>query len=197
MSQPATESRTSGSTGASTTADVADYTVDPVHSKVGFSVRHLMITNVHGEFRKFKASVHFDPDDLGECSAHALIQADSIDTGNAKRDEHLRSPDFFDVERHPKLEFQSARFERDGDGTLAIEGMLTIRGVTRSVRLDVEGPTPPVRDPWGNDRIGLVAKTRINRHDFGISWNQQLEGGGVMVGREVTITLDLSLVHQS
>jgi polyisoprenoid-binding protein YceI len=196
MSETGTRSRIAASAGSSSAANVPGYTIDPVHSSIAFSVRHLMITDVHGEFTKFKADVHFDPEDLSECSVYALIQADSIHTGNEKRDQHLRSADFFDVENHPRLIFRSRRFHRSDDGRLLIDGDLTIRGVTLPVTFFVKGPTPSVKDPWGNDRIGLVATTRINRHDFGINWNQKLEGGGVMVGREVKITLDLSLVSQ-
>ncbi len=197
MRDSESRSRVTASAGSSSTAAVPAYTIDPVHSTVAFSVRHLMITDVHGEFTKFKADVHFAPDDLSECLVYALIQADSIHTGNEKRDQHLRSADFFDVENHPRLVFRSRRFHRsDEDGRLLIEGDLTIRGETRPVTFFVTGPTLSVKDPWGNDRIGLVATTRINRHDFGIDWNQKLEGGGVMVGSEVKITLDLSLVSQ-
>lgn len=196
MSESVSRSRVAASAGSSSAATIPAYTIDPVHSTVAFSVRHLMITDVHGEFTKFKADVHFAPEDLSECSVYALIQADSINTRNEKRDQHLRSADFFDVENHPRLVFRSRRFHRSDEGQLLIEGDLTIRGETRPVTFFVKGPTPSVKDPWGNDRIGLVATTRINRHDFGIDWNQKLEGGGVMVAGEVKITLDLSLVNQ-
>lgn len=196
MSESASRLRVASSAGSSSAADISVFTIDPVHSTVGFSVRHLMITDVHGEFTKFKADVRFTLEDLGECSVDVLIQADSINTGNEKRDQHLRSVDFFDVEHHPRLAFHSTRFYRSDDGRLRIDGDLTIRGVTHEVTLNVEGPTPTVKDPWGNDRIGLVATTCINRHDFGVDWNQNLEGGGVMVGSEVKIRLDLSLVSR-
>ncbi len=195
MSESASKPRSHALAGSSPTVDVPAFTIDPVHSTIGFSVRHLMIANVHGSFTKFKATVHYEPEDLSECSVEALIQADSIDTGNEKRDEHLRSPDFFDVENHPRLNFRSKRFHPDESGHLLIDGELTIRGITRPATLTLDGPTPPVTDPWGNQRIGLVATARINRHDFGIDWNQNLEGGGVMVSNEVVITLDLSLVR--
>ena len=176
--------------------ETAAFTIDPVHSTIGFSVRHLMITNVHGEFTKFKATVHFDPENLDDCAVEALIQADSIHTGNPKRDEHLCSRDFFDTANHPRLIYRSTRFYRNHEGGLLIDGDLTVRGRTRPVTLVVNGPTPAVKDPWGAERIGLAAKGRINRHDFGIDWNQRLEGGGVLIGREVELTLDLSLVRK-
>jgi polyisoprenoid-binding protein YceI len=178
MSPSESRSPNAASGGSSTAAaEIGVYTIDPVHSTVGFSVRHLMITNVHGEFTRFRATVHFDPDELGDCAVEALIRADSIHTGNSKRDEHLCSGDFFDTANHPRLVYRSTRFYRNHEGRLLIDGELSMRGRT--------------------ERIGLVATGRINRHDFGIDWNQRLEGGGILIGREVELTLDLSLIRKS
>ena len=124
----------------------------------------------------------------------ASIEAASINTRDAQRDAHLKSADFFDVEKFPTLSFKSTRITRVGDGELGVAGDLTIHGVTRNVVFDVEGPTPPAKDPWGNTRMGLSATTKINRKDFGLTWNAALETGGILVGDEVTITLDVQFV---
>lgn len=174
----------------------ATWQVDTSHSTVGFSVRHLMITNVRGEFPEFSATVQWDEKDPASFSVDAVIQAASINTQNQKRDDHLRSADFFDVANHPEIRFTSRKVVRGNEGHLKVVGDLSIHGVTREVTLDVEGPTPVVKDPWGNERVGVVATAKINRTDFGLNWNQALEAGGVMVGEEVSITLDLSLVKQ-
>ncbi len=181
---------------AATFLQAAVYQVDTAHSTVGFSVKHLMITNVRGEFTEFSGTVHWDPQNPEAFSAEAVIKVPSINTRNERRDNHLRSADFFDAENHPEMKFVSRKVTRSADGKLQVIGDLTIRGVTRQVTLDIEGPTPPIKDPWGNERIGAVATTTINRTDFGLNWNQALEAGGVVVGEEVTITLELELVKQ-
>ncbi|GAB4108496.1 MAG: YceI family protein [Acidobacteriota bacterium] len=181
---------------AGASLEAAVYQVDPTHSVVGFSVRHLMITNVRGEFTDYSATVNWDPQDPSSFSVEAVIKVSSINTRNERRDNHLRSADFFDAENHPEMKFTSRRVSRSGEGKLQVTGDLTIRGVTRQVTLDVEGPTPAIKDPWGNERIGAVATTTINRTDFGLNWNQALEAGGVVVGEEVTINLELELVKQ-
>lgn len=181
--------------GLATPLQAAVYTADTSHSTVGFSVRHLMITNVRGEFTDFTATVNWDPANLDAFSVEAVIKAASINTQNQRRDDHLRNPDFFDVEKFPELRFVSKKVARDGAG-LKVTGDLTMHGVTREVVLSVEGPTPPITDPWGNERIGVSATTKINRTDYGLTWNRALEAGGVTVGEEVTINLDLSLVKQ-
>ncbi len=181
---------------AATFLQAAVYQVDTAHSTVGFSVKHLMITNVRGEFTEFSGTVHWDPQNPEAFSAEAVIKVPSINTRNERRDNHLRSADFFDAENHPEMKFVSRKVTRSADGKLQVIGDLTIRGVTRQVTLDIEGPTPPIKDPWGNERIGAVATTTINRTDFGLNWNQALEAGGVVVGEEVSITLELELVKQ-
>lgn len=174
----------------------ARWTIDPSHSSVGFSVRHMMITNVRGEFQRLAGEVRFDPGDLDASEVTATVEAASINTREAKRDEHLRSADFFDAERFPALTFASKRIARTGDG-YEVVGDLTIRDVTREVRLAVEDVTAEHADPWGNRRIGASAKTKIRRSEFGITWNAALELGGVLVGDEITITIEVSLVKRA
>lgn len=171
------------------------WTLDASHSSAAFSVRHLMITNVKGEFQKLEGSVTYDPARPEAASIRASIDVASINTREAKRDEHLRSADFFDVANHPTMEFVSKSVRR-ADRGLEVVGDLTIRGTTREVLLHVDGPTPEQKDPWGNARVGASAATKIKRSDFGMTWNSALETGGVVVGDEITITLDVSLVKQ-
>jgi len=168
--------------------------IDQTHSVAEFKVRHMMISNVKGQFAKVTGVLTLDESDLTNSHAEALIAAASIDTRDAQRDTHLKSADFFDVEKFPTLSFKSTHIRDAGDGVLAAEGDLTIRGVTRRVLFNVEGPTSPVKDPWGNTRVGLSATTKINRKDFGLTWNAALETGGILVGDEVTITLDVQFV---
>jgi polyisoprenoid-binding protein YceI len=178
---------------AATTAQPATWQIDPVHSTATFAVRHMMVTTVRGTFQKLSGTVQFDGKDITSIAAQATIDVASIDTREPKRDEHLRSADFFDAAKFPAITFVSKRVEPKGAGRFALVGDLTIKGVTREVVLDVEGPTPEVKDPGGNIRIGASATTRINRQDFGVSWNRALDAGGVVVGDEVSITIDLSL----
>jgi polyisoprenoid-binding protein YceI len=170
------------------------WNIDPVHSVAEFKVSHMMISNVKGQFGTFTGVLSLDETDVTKSRVEASIEAASINTRDAQRDAHLKSADFFDVEKFPTLSFESTRISRTGPGELAVAGDLTIRGVTRNVVFKVEGPTPPARDPWGNTRLGLSATTRINRKDFGLTWNAALETGGVLVGNEVTITLDVQFV---
>lgn len=171
------------------------WTIDPSHTSATFSVRHMMITNVRGEFQKVSGTVTFDPQHPERATLEASLDVASINTRDAQRDAHLRSADFFDAEKHPTILFAS-RSVRRGDAGLEIVGDLTIRGTTREVVLRVDGPTPEHTDPWGNVRIGASATTKIKRSDFGMTWNNVLEAGGVLVGDEVTIHLDVSLVRQ-
>ncbi len=184
-------------TGTAPQTAVTTWTIDPIHSVAEFKVRHMMISNVKGQFSRVSGTLTFDETDVANSRIEAAIEAASIDTRDAQRDAHLRSADFFDVERFPALSFTSTRVTRTGNGRLAVEGELTIHGVTRSVGFDVEGPTPPAKDPWGSTRIGVSATTTINRKDFGLTWNAALETGGILVGEEVTITLDVQLIRQA
>jgi polyisoprenoid-binding protein YceI len=173
----------------------AEYKIDASHSSAQFSVRHLMVSNVKGEFAKVTGSANWDPNNLAASSVTAVIDASSVNTREPKRDEHLKSPDFFDVAKFPSLQFTSKKFYREG-GAVKIAGDLTIHGVKRPVVLNLDGPTAEVKDPWGMQRMGASATTKINRTDFGLVWNKALEAGGVMVGDEVAITLDIELVRQ-
>lgn len=171
------------------------WNIDPVHTTVEFKVRHMMITNVKGHFKPVSGVIIVDEADVTRSHVEASIDAASIDTREPDRDAHLRSPEFLDVEKFPELTFTSTRVTRAGRANLEVEGDLTIHGVTRKVTFLVEGPTPPGKDPWGNLRIGLSASTKINRKDFGLTWNAALETGGILVGDEVTITLDVEAVQ--
>jgi polyisoprenoid-binding protein YceI len=169
------------------------WNIDPSHSTVGFSIRHMVFSKVRGRFLKLTGAIQLD-DDLAKSWVEVTIDAASIDTGTAQRDNHLRSADFFDVEQFPELRFRSARVEDLGEGRLRVVGELTIRDTTREVALDVE-PAGRGMDPWGNERIGYVANASIDRKDFGLKWNQLLEAGGVLVGDRVDIELDVQAVN--
>jgi len=170
------------------------WNIDPVHTMAEFKVRHMMITNVKGHFTGVTGVLTLNEQDITKSHVEASIDAASINTREADRDTHLKSADFLDVEKFPKLTFTSTRVTRTGDGELQVEGDLTIHGVTRKVVFTVEGPTPPGKDPWGNTRIGWTAATKINRKDFGLTWNTALETGGILVGDEVTITFDVEAI---
>jgi polyisoprenoid-binding protein YceI len=170
------------------------WNIDPAHSMAEFKVKHMMIANVKGQFSKVSGALFLDEADLANSRVEATIEAASIHTRDEQRDAHLKSADFFDVEKFPTLHFKSKGISIVRDGELSVEGDLTIRGVTRKVRFAVDGPTPPTKDPWGNTRVAISAITKINRKDFGLTWNAALETGGILVGDEVTITLDVEFV---
>ena len=170
------------------------WNIDPAHTVAEFNVKHMMISNVKGQFAKVTGVLTLDESDLTNSRVEALIEAGSIETRDPQRDAHLKSADFFHVEKFPTLSFQSARITLVRDGELSVDGDLTIRGVTRKALFTVEGPTPPAKDPWGNTRVGVSATTTINRKDFGLTWNAALETGGILVGDQVTITLDVQFV---
>ncbi len=170
------------------------WNIDPVHTMAEFKVRHMMITNVKGHFTGVTGVLTLNEQDITKSRVEASIDAASINTREADRDTHLKSADFLDVEKFPKLTFTSTRVMRKGEEELQVEGNLTIHGVTRNVTFAVEGPTPPGKDPWGNTRIGWTATTKINRKDFGLTWNTALETGGILVGDEVTITFDVEAI---
>jgi polyisoprenoid-binding protein YceI len=173
---------------------ITTWNVDPIHSVAEFKVKHMMISNVKGQFTGVSGVLSLDEANLTKSHVEATIDAASINTRDAQRDGHLKSPDFFDVEKFPTLSFKSTRVENTGGGELAVAGDLTIHGVTRNVVFTVEGPTPATKDPWGNTRVGLSATTKINRKDFGLIWNTALETGGILVGDDVTLTLDVEFV---
>lgn len=174
---------------------ITTWTIDPSHAEIGFAVRHLMIATVRGRFGAVSGTVTVDETNPRDSKIDVTVDVTSIDTRQEMRDNHLRSPDFFDVATYPTIHFVSKRIEGDIDGEFRVTGDLTIRGVTREVALtaSLEGRT---RDPWGNERAGFSATGKVNRHDFGLTWNQALESGGVMVGDEVKLTIDVELVHQ-
>jgi polyisoprenoid-binding protein YceI len=168
---------------------LAKWVIDPDHSVAVFSIRHFEIANVHGHFNKITGTIHFDPADVAHSSVEVTIDAASICTGIKKRDDHLRSPDFFDIEKYPKILFKNTEIKISDSNQCKVNGELTIREVTKPIILKVEY-FGPIKSPFGATSLGFSAKTRINREDFGITWNMAMEGG-VAVGRDVEITLDV------
>ena len=179
---------------APTQTSTTTWNIDPAHSTAEFKVRHMMIANVKGQFSKVSGVLTLDESDLTKSRVEATIEAASIETRDGQRDAHLKSADFFHVQKFPTLHFSSTAITIVRDGELSVEGALTIRGVTHKIRFAVEGPTPPIRDPWGNIRVAASAITKINRKDFDLTWNAPLEAGGILVGDEVAITLDVEFV---
>jgi polyisoprenoid-binding protein YceI len=168
--------------------------IEPLHSSVSFSVRHMMVSDVTGYFTKFKGTVLTDAKDITKSKIEATIDVASIDTRVAKRDEHLRSPDFFNVAKHPTMTFVSKKVARAGKDKLKVTGMLTMHGVTKEVVLDVDGPSKPMKGMDGKPLVGLRAAATIDRREFGLKWNKLIEAGGVAVGEKVSILLNLELV---
>ena len=179
---------TSTQTGTTTT-----YAIDPSHSQVGFLVKHMMFSTVRGNFRGFEGTIVVDKDNPANSSVDVTIDASTITTGDVKRDEHLRSADFFDVEKYPTLSFESTKVERVEGNAYRVTGDLTIHGITKQVVLEADY-LGAGKDPWGNERVGFEAKTSVNRKDFGLTWNQALEAGGVLVGDKIEIALDVEAV---
>jgi len=172
------------------------YTLDASHSRIGFAARHAMVTKVRGAFNEFEGSGYFDAEQPERSSVELTIQAASIDTGNADRDGHLRSNDFFAMDEYPEITFVSTAVEQTGDDEYRVTGDLTIKGVTKSVSVDFELAGAAV-DPFGNHRIGLEGKTTINRKDFGVNWNAALEAGGVLVSEKVVLEFDVSAIKSA
>jgi polyisoprenoid-binding protein YceI len=173
----------------------ATYTIDTAHTNAQFAVRHMMVSNVKGEFAKTTGTIVYDPNNLGASKVDATIDTTSINTREPKRDAHLKSPDFFDVEKFPTMTFSSTSWSKQGDKVM-IKGNLTLHGVTKEVTLAVDGPSAELKDQKGGARIGASATTTINRKDFGLTWNRAIETGGVVVGEEVTITIDLEATRK-
>ena len=176
--------------------DTTTWAIDPAHDELGFAVRHLMLSTVRGRFGAVSGTITVDENDPRSAKVDVTVDVASIDTRQEMRDNHLRSADFFDAANHPTMHFVSKRIEGDVTKTFKVIGDLTIRGTTREIALDVtfEGRA---KDPWGNDRAGFSASGKLNRHDFGLNWNQALEAGGVTVGAEVKLTLDVEIVRQA
>jgi len=169
---------------------MSKWVVDPDHSVAAFSVRHMMVADVHGQFNKITGTVEFDPLDAARISVAIEISAESIFTGIKKRDDHLRSQDFFDVEKYPGITFKSKKAERTGFSSLKITGDLTMHGITRSVTLDVSY-SGPVKSPFGETCLGFAGRLRVDREEFAMIWNQQLDLGGMMVGKDIDILINL------
>jgi polyisoprenoid-binding protein YceI len=167
--------------------------IDPAHSSAQFVVRHMMITNVRGGFSGVQGTVVYDPADLNASSVDVTIDKNTLSTGDTNRDTHVKSAEFLDVENYPTITFKSKKITQDGDG-LKITGDLTLHGVTKEVALNVDGPTEEQKDPWGNIRVGASASTKIKRSDFGLTWNAALETGGIMLGDDLKLEVDVSLI---
>jgi polyisoprenoid-binding protein YceI len=178
-------------------AATSTWKVDPAHTAATFAVRHLMISTVRGEFSNITGTLQFDDADVTKSSVDISIDTTTVNTRVADRDADLRSDHFLDVKEFPTMTFKSKKVEKAGTGKLKVTGDLTIRGVTKEVVLDVEGPTAAVKDPWGNQRMAVSATTKINRQDFGVKWNANMDGGGVVVGDDVDITLDAEMIKQA
>ena len=178
-------------------AATSAWQVDPNHSSAQFAVRHLAISTVRGAFTKVSGTVQWDDTDITKSVVDVTIDAASVDTRVADRDKDLRSDHFFDVAKYPTITFKSKKVEQAGAGKLKITGDLTIHGTTKEVALDVDGPTPAVKDPWGNQRMAATATTKVNRQDFGVKWNATMDNGGVVVGDDVSITIDVEMVQKA
>jgi polyisoprenoid-binding protein YceI len=175
-------------------AQAATWDIDNSHASVGFSVRHLTVSDAKGSFTKFKGQVMVDEKDITKSTVNVEIDATSVNTANEKRDEHLRSPDFFDTAKFPALVFKSTKVEKQGTGLL-VTGDLTMHGVTKPVVLTVEGPAAAVKNPWGQTVSAVKATGKLNRKDFGLEWNKTLESGGLLVGEDVTLTIEAELTQ--
>lgn len=181
---------------ASPRPGVSFWDLDSAHSHAGFSIRHMMIANVRGEFTRLAGSVELDEKDPTCSSVHAAVEVASINTREADRDGHLRSGDFFDATRFPKIIFQSKSIARDASGRFTLTGDLTIRDATRAISLAVEEMTPQRRDPWGKLRFGVSARGQLNRKEFGLAWNAAIEGGGLLVGEQVNLSIEAEFVKR-
>ena len=186
-----------GATALQASAATTTWKIDPLHTAAQFAVKHMMISTVRGEFKGVTGTVIWDDQDVTKSSVDVTIDAKTVNTGEEKRDQDLRGANFFDVEKFPTLTFKSKKVESGGAGKLKITGDLTMHGVTKEVVLEVEGPAASVKDPWGNIRSAANATAKLNRQDFGVKWNANMDGGGVVVGDTVTITIDLEMVKQA
>jgi polyisoprenoid-binding protein YceI len=173
------------------------FDIDSTHSSTQFAVKHMVYATVRGGFGKTAGHLVLDKQDWSKSSIEATIDATTIDTRDAKRDGHLKSPDFLDVAQYPTITFKSSKVEPAGPGKLKVAGNLTIRGVTKPAVLEVDGPSPEFKDPWGNQRSSATARTKINRKDFGVNWSQNLDTGGAVVGDEVDIVIDIEAVKKA
>jgi polyisoprenoid-binding protein YceI len=173
-----------------------EYDLDPVHSRIGFAAKHAMVTTVRGQFNTYTGEIHLDEDNVANSTARLEIDAASVDTGNEQRDDHIRNADFFEVEKHPKITFVSTSAEQKNDHDFVLHGDLTIRGKTLPVSIDFE-KTGAAVDPWGNFRVGFEGKTKIDRTDWGVSFNAPLGTGGLVIGEKVTLEFDIAAVRRA
>ncbi len=178
-------------------AATSDWKIDPAHSSAQFSVRHMAISTVRGAFSKVNGMIALDDKDIAKSTVDVTIDVTTVDTREPGRDNDLRSDHFFDVAHYPTMTFKSKKVEQVAPGKLKVTGDLTIRGTTKEVVLDVEGPTAPVKDPWGNQRAAATATAKVNRQDFGVKWNATMDNGGVVVGDDVNITIDVEMIKQA
>jgi polyisoprenoid-binding protein YceI len=177
-------------------AATSEWRIDPQHSSAQFSVRHMAISTVRGAFSKVNGTIVLDDKDIAKSTVDVTIDVSTVDTREPARDNDLRSDKFFDVAHFPTMTFKSKRVEQVAPGKLRVTGDLTIRGTAKEIVLDVEGPTSPVKDPWGNVRAAATATSKVNRQDFGVKWNATLDNGGVVVGDDVNIIIDAEMIKQ-
>jgi polyisoprenoid-binding protein YceI len=170
--------------------------IDPAHTAASFAVKHLMISTVRGEFKGITGNVNWDDQDITKSTVDVTIDAKTVDTSEPQRDNDLKSEKFFDVAKYPTITFKSRKVEQVSIGKLKVTGDLTIHGITKEAVLDVEGPSASVKDPWGNTRVAISATTKVNRQDYGVKWNANIDGGGVVVGDDVNITIDLEMIKK-
>ena len=175
---------------------MSTFQIDPSHSSANFSIKHMMIAKVHGGFDKISGKLNYDPKNPSATTLEVSIDATSINTREAQRDTHLKSADFFDVEKYPTINFVSKRVEGH-NGELKVSGDLTIHGVTQAVTIDFEAPSEELKDPWGNTKMAISGSTKIKRKDFGLTWNAALEAGGLLVGDDVSISVDVQFVKEA
>jgi polyisoprenoid-binding protein YceI len=170
--------------------------IDPAHTAAGFSVKHMMIATVRGQFKGVNGTVNWDDQDISNSVVVVTIDANTVDTGEPKRDADLKSANFFDVAHYPTITFKSTKIERISAAKMKVAGNLTIHGITKPVVLDVEGPSGAIKDPYGKTRVALNATTTVNRMDYGVKWNANMDGGGIVVGDDVNINIDLEMIKK-
>lgn len=177
-------------------AATTTWQIDPAHTAAGFSVKHMMIATVRGQFKGVTGTVNWDDQDISKSIVDVTIDANTVDTGEPKRDADLKSANFFDVANYPTITFKSTKIERVSAAKMKVAGNLTIHGVTKPVVLDVEGPSGAIKDPYGKTRVALNAATTVNRMDYGVKWNAKMDGGGIVVGDDVNINIDLEMIKK-
>lgn len=187
---------TADTTTLTPTTLTGDYDLDAVHSRVGFAAKHAMVTTVRGKFDTYTAEIHLDEENVANSTARIEIDAASVDTGNEQRDAHVRNADFFEVEKYPKITFVSTSAENRGDDQFVLHGDLTIKNITKPVSIDFE-QTGAAVDPWGNFRVGFEGKTKIDRTDWGVSFNAPLGTGGLVISEKITLEFDIAAVRRA